>query len=201
MSPMLDTLLFDLMGTVLYDPYLEALQAATSMDVKGAFARRDPQCWPQFELGVIDEDEFVRRFFAEPGTGHRFDREAFNRVRREGYRMLPGMQELLEALGGRADCYIASNYPVWIDQMCIDFGLDRWVRGVYASCHLGVRKPDRAFFQAILDDLHVVPSRCLFVDDRADNCEAAAALGMQAHLFDGAEGLARRLRTEGILHA
>lgn len=196
---MLDTLLFDLMGTVVYDPYLEALQAATSMDIQTAFAKRDPTCWPDFERGAIDEDEFVRRFFVEPDSAHRFDIDAFNRARQEGYHLMPGMEELLEALQGRADCYLASNYPVWIDQMCTDFGLDRWVRGVYASCHLGLRKPDPAFFAAIVEDLGVTPAQCLFVDDRADNCEAAAALGMSVHVFEGAEGLRARLQAEGLL--
>lgn len=196
---MLDTVLFDLMGTLLYDPYREALQAATSMDVKTAFARRDPDSWPQFEMGVIDEAEFERRFFAHPDPGQAFDLDAFNRARRDGYHLLPGVQEVLEALHDTANCYIASNYPVWIDQMCADFGFDRWIRGVYASCHLGVRKPDPAFFQAIVEDLGVAASQCLFVDDRVDNCDAAVSVGMQAHVFDGAEGLTQRLGAEGLL--
>ncbi len=196
---MLDTLLFDLMGTVVYDPYLEAIEAATATDVKAAFAKRDAECWPQFELGVIAEDEFVRRFFAEPDADHRFDIEAFNRVRREGYRLLPGMEELLGSLTDRVDCYIASNYPVWIDQLCSEFGFDRTFRGVYASCRMGLRKPDPAFFTAILDDLGVGPQRCLFVDDRAENCDAAARVGLPVHLFDGAEALRMRLQREGLL--
>ena len=196
---MLDTLLFDLMGTVVYDPYLEALQAATSMDLATAFARRDPHCWPDFERGAIDEEEFVRRFFAEPNTSHRFDIDAFNRARREGYRLLPGMEAVLEGLRGRASCYLASNYPVWIDQLCVDFGLDRWIQGVYASCHLGLRKPDPAFFAAILADLDAKPEQCLFVDDRRENCEAAAGVGISVHVFDGAEGLRQRLQAAQLL--
>ena len=197
---MLDTLLFDLMGTVVYDPYREALEAATAMELSLAFARRDPQSWPQFELGAIDEQEFVRRFFAEPDGDDRFDIEAFHRVRREGYRLLPGMADLLEALHG-VDCYIASNYPVWIDALCAQFEFDRTFRGVYASCHMGVRKPDPAFFSAILDDLGRTAQQCLFVDDRPENCDAAAGVGMAVHLFEGAQGLTARLRAEGLLPA
>lgn len=39
----------------------------------------------------------------------------------------------------------------------------------------------------------------LFTDDRPENIEAAAARGWQTHLFEGPEGLARRLVTEGLL--
>lgn len=195
---MLDAVFFDLMGTVIYDPYLEALEAATGMDVRATFKVRNPHSWPQFELGVIDEAEFVRRFFAAPGADHRFDLEAFNRVRREGYRFLPGMAELLEELDGRVDRYVASNYPVWIEEMSASFDFPRLFEGVYASCHLGVRKPDPAFFAAMLDDLELPPDRCLFVDDRPANVAAAEDVGLQGHLFAGSDALRQRLADAGI---
>lgn len=198
MARMFDVVFLDLMGTVVYDPYVEALEAATGMALDAAHGVKDPDSWPQFELGAIDEAEFVRRFFADPDAGHRFDIEAFHRVRREGYHFLPGMAELLEALDGRVDRYIASNYPVWIEELQSRFGFDRYFEGVYVSCHLGVRKPDPAFFHAMLDEVGVTPGRCLFVDDRRVNCEAAAALGIHTHLFRGAEGLWERLRAAGV---
>ena len=198
---MLDAVLFDLMGTVVSDPYIEALEAATGMDIRTAAPLRDPQCWPEFETGSIDEAEFVRRFFVAADNGHRFDIDAFHRVRRAGYEYLPGMRELLASLEGRVDRYIASNYPTWIDELRATFAFDEVFEGVYASCHLGVRKPDPAFFTAILDDLDVNPDRCLFVDDRAVNCEAAAGVGLRVHLFDDAADLTRRLHSEGLAPA
>src|SRR5687767_14330777 len=60
---MLTAVCFDLMGTVLYDPYLEAIEAATGMGIRDVLPVKDPDSWPQFEMGVIDEAEFARRFF------------------------------------------------------------------------------------------------------------------------------------------
>ena len=197
---MLDVLLLDLMGTVIYDPYREALEAAIGMDIATAAPLRDPQSWPDFECGVIDEAEFVRRFFVSD-NGHQFDMDAFHQVRREGYHFLPGMRELLVSLDGVVGRYVASNYPVWIEEMGRTFEFDTLFEGVYASCHLGVRKPDPKFFSAILDDLGVQAQDCLFVDDRRANCEAAAELGMQVHLFDGTEALRARLERDGVLTA
>ena len=195
---MLQALLFDLMGTVVYDPYLEALEAGTGMDFATAARVRDPQCWPDFEIGAIDEAEFVRRFFPADNGERRFDAAAFHRVRREGYRYLPGMVALLESLGGTIDRYVASNYPVWIEDMRTEFEFDRYFEGIYASCHLGVRKPDPRFYSAILDDLGVQAGACLFIDDRRGNCDAAAELGLGVHLFDGVDGLRTRLQAEGL---
>lgn len=198
---MLQALCFDLMGTVIYDPYLEALEAGTGMAVADAHRVKDPRSWPDFELGLIDEAEFVRRFFADPDGGLEFDAAAFHRVRRAGYRYLPGMRELLDELAGVADRFIASNYPVWIEELSQTFDLARHFDGIYASCHLGVRKPDAGFYTALLDAIGYRAEQCLFIDDRPLNCDAAAAAGMAVHLFRGAHGLRTRLVAERLMPA
>ena len=199
---MFDAVLFDLMGTVIYDPYLEALQAATgATDLATTLRGRDPNCWPEFELGVIDEAEFVRRFCPDPQPRQTFDIDAFNRARREGYAFLPGMEEVLAQLQGVAQRYVASNYPVWIEELRTTFALDRYFEGFYASCYLGYRKPDPRFFAAMLDDLGLPAARCLFIDDRRTNCEAAAEVGLAVHHFGDAEGLRRDLAARGMIPA
>jgi len=189
---MLRALCLDLMGTVLYDPYLEAIAAGTGRPATpGGLA--DPSSWRDFEMARIDEAEFLRRCWPDAG-GRPFDAAAFHAARRDGYRFLPGMRELLHAVGGRLDRYIASNYPVWIEEVRLAFALDECCEGVWASHHLGVRKPDPEFYLRLLARIGHRAESCLFVDDRASNCAGAEAVGMRAHLFDGAEGLARRLR-------
>ena len=199
MGRMLDALCFDLMGTVIYDPYLEALEAGTGMDIRQAARVKDPGSWPDFEMGLIDEAEFVRRFFADPAAGLTFDADAFHRTRRGGYRFLPGMAELLEELGGVAERFVASNYPVWIDEVATTFAFATRFEAVHASCHFGVRKPDPRFFLWLLEAIDRRAEQCLFIDDRAVNCDAAAEVGMAVHLFDDAEGLRARLVAEGLL--
>ena len=185
------------MDTVIRDPYREAIVAATGLEPREAFRHNDKRCWPELEVGAIDEVEFARRYFA--GAPHlRFDLEAFHRARRDGYAFLPGMRELLVALRGRVARHVASNYPVWIDEMRATFGFDELFDGVWASCHLRVRKPAPEFYQRMLDAIVTPAGECLFVDDRAANCEAAERAGMRAHLFDGIEALERRLRAEGL---
>lgn len=195
---MLRAVCFDLMDTVVRDPYREAMIAATGADLETIAPWRDPHCWSEFEIAAIDEGEFARRFFADPDCGHRFDLDAFNRVRRAGYEWLPGMPDLLCSLAGRVKRYVASNYPVWVEDVARSFGFDGFFEGVYASHHLGVRKPDARFYRALLARVRHAPGECLFVDDRRVNCEAAEAVGMRAHRFDGVDGLRARLRAEGI---
>ena len=47
----------------------------------------------------------------------------------------------------------------------------------------GIRKPDPAAYRLALSMLGVTPENCVFVDDLAANCAAAAELGMRTVLF------------------
>ena len=198
-GPMLDAVCFDLMGTVIYDPYVEALEAGMGMSLAKAARFKDPAAWPDFEMGRIDEAEFVRRFYAHEHSGPDFDIEAFHRVRRRGYRFLPGMAELLDELTGVADRYVASNYPVWIEELAVTFDFASRFEAVHASHHFGVRKPDPQFYRSLLDAIGRKAEQCLFIDDRDVNCEAAARVGMAVHRFTDAGGLRARLVAEGLL--
>jgi FMN hydrolase / 5-amino-6-(5-phospho-D-ribitylamino)uracil phosphatase len=195
---MIRAVVFDLMGTLLADPFREALEAGTGMGMRELLAVKNPDAWPAFERAEIDEAEFVRRFFTAGGAERTLDIDAFHRARREGYAWLPGMRELVCGLEGRADRYIASNYPVWVEEVRVQFGLDECSDGIFASCHLGVRKPAPEFFERLLDKVGHDPDRCLFVDDRQDNCDGAEAAGMRAHRFTDAADLAARLAAEGL---
>lgn len=69
----------------------------------------------------------------------------------------------------------------------------------YISGHMGVIKPDPEIYQQVEDDCGIAPPALLFADDRIDNINAAAARGWQTHLFDGPQGWADRLVSEGLL--
>jgi len=190
-------LCLDLMGVVLHDPYLEAIEAAVEVPLAEVWRHKDATSWPEFECGVIDEAEFERRFWADAGMA--FDAEAFHRARRAGYRFMDGMEALLgDARAAGLELHVASNYPVWIEELRERFGLDELFDGVWASCHLGVRKPDPRFFERLLDKVGRPAAQCLFADDRPPNVEAAAAAGLRAHLFTSAADLRARLAAEGV---
>ncbi|HRW23078.1 MAG TPA: HAD family phosphatase [Spirochaetia bacterium] len=88
---------------------------------------------------------------------------------------------------GRAVCgtnTIASHYDYLLDA-----GMYDAFDAVYASHLMGVCKPDPDFWRLILDAEGAAASDAVFVDDMAENVEAARALGLRAHLFDGVAGL------------
>ncbi|MEO8414605.1 MAG: HAD family phosphatase [Ginsengibacter sp.] len=54
---------------------------------------------------------------------------------------------------------------------------------VYYSCEIALRKPDAECYQLVLAENKLEPGRTLFVDDSAQNVEAARILGMQTILL------------------
>src|SRR5690606_30330822 len=72
-------------------------------------------------------------------------------------------------------------------------GLADLAHHVVGSAHVGVAKPDPAIYAIAVERAGVPARRCLFVDDRAENVEAARALGMTSMLFREPTDLRRAL--------
>jgi HAD superfamily hydrolase (TIGR01549 family) len=185
---------FDLMDTVVRDPYREALEAATGLPIGELFRRRSRHAYPALERGELAEDDY---WAAYVDAGIDVDPEVFHRVRRDGTRWLPGMRELLDDLDGVVLRATASNYPDWIEELATGL-LSGCFDRVLASCHLGARKPDAAFFAALLDALELPAATVLFVDDREQNVAAARDAGLAAHRFRGADELRAWLVSHGV---
>jgi HAD superfamily hydrolase (TIGR01509 family) len=188
---------FDIMDTLLRDPFREALRAATGLDLAELRQRRDPSLYPAFERGELTEAAY---WAAHHDAGIAIDPEAFHRVRRAGLRWLPGMQALLAALQGRVRRVTASNYPIWIEELAVG-PLAGHLDEVLASHHLGARKPDPAFFVRLLARLDVPATEVAFIDDRDENVAAAQAAGLAAHRFVDADGVHRWLSGLGVIPA
>jgi putative hydrolase of the HAD superfamily len=79
------------------------------------------------------------------------------------------------------------------------FGLFNYFKVALSSCYLGLRKPDAEIYQAALDILGRPANRILFIDDRAENVEAAVNAGMLGIRFVGERGLRMELAELGVL--
>lgn len=188
---------FDVMDTLLRDPFREALEAASGRPLRELLAVRDPSLYPALERGDIDEATY---WAAHTRAGIEIDAAEFHRVRRAGTRWLPGMRGLVDELAGRVVRATASNYPVWIEELAGEYLTER-MEHVVASCHLGVRKPDPGFFAGLVRVLDRPPGEVLFIDDREQNVEAARGCGLRAHLFTGSEAARACLVRHGVCPA
>jgi putative hydrolase of the HAD superfamily len=79
------------------------------------------------------------------------------------------------------------------------FGLREIFPTFFTSCWLGVRKPTRDIYTRVLGMTQADPKRTLFIDDRVQNLNPAAALGIQSIHFESAGQLRSVLVARGLL--
>jgi 2-haloacid dehalogenase len=97
-------------------------------------------------------------------------------------------------------CYVLSNmepenYALRMQRF--DF-LD-WFDGYVISGLEGLVKPDPRIFHRMLERFDLQPARTVFIDDNAVNVEAAAAIGINAILFESPTQLRAALQGVGLL--
>ena len=110
--------------------------------------------WELLEQGVLTREQvLVRRFallFAERGISHSAEEvgERYEFLLREGHRFIPGAEELLRSLQGRARLFIASNGCAAVqDARIASAGLAPFFEGIFISERLGADKPSAAYFR------------------------------------------------------
>ena len=114
---------------------------------------------------------------------------------------VPGSLELVEALHGRGvPLYAVTNFgpDFWPPFRATRPVFDRF-RDIVVSGVEKVAKPEPRIFEIAAQRFGHAPANMLFIDDKADNVDAAKALGWQGHLFEDADGLATKLRLNGLI--
>lgn len=73
---------------------------------------------------------------------------------------------------------LVTNATLELERDLESMGLADLADHVVSSARVGVAKPDRAIYEIAAERAGVPAARCLFIDDRLENVEAAIALGM-----------------------
>jgi FMN phosphatase YigB (HAD superfamily) len=137
-----------------------------------------------FERGKITELQFIEGFQKYIPEADLLDiRKAWNSVIGEFplYRL-----EFLQMLATKYRLFLLTNTDAthisrFEHMVGISFFSDFYqcFEKVYYSFEMGMRKPEPEIFNYILKKHDLSPKRTLFVDDKKENTDAAAALGIQ----------------------
>ncbi|KAI3439382.1 uncharacterized protein J3R85_004799, partial [Psidium guajava] len=190
-------LLFDIMDTIVRDPFYQDVPAFFGMPLKELIECKHPATWIEFEKGLIDEMELARKFFKD---GRHLDLEGLKTCMRRGYSYLEGIEELLHELKENSyEMHAFTNYPIWYQMIEEKLKISRYLSWTFCSCINGKRKPDRDFYLDVLQHLKVDPPSCVFIDDRLlRNVEAALEVGIVGIQFKSADLLRHDLFELGI---
>ncbi|GII31172.1 HAD family hydrolase [Planotetraspora mira] len=104
-----------------------------------------------------------------------------------------GVLELLRRAQAHVPVVLVTNATLSLEDDLARLGLTHFADEVVSSARVGVAKPDRRIYEIAAERVGVPPQRCLFVDDRAENVEAAVRLGMHGVLYSGISDLEKAL--------
>uniref|UniRef100_A0A0E0BI62 Uncharacterized protein n=1 Tax=Oryza glumipatula TaxID=40148 RepID=A0A0E0BI62_9ORYZ len=88
----LPVLLFDVMDTVVRDPFYHHIPAFFQMSMKELLESKHPTAWSEFEMGLIDENELAKKFFND---GRSFDLEGLKACMVRAYEYIDGVEDIL----------------------------------------------------------------------------------------------------------
>ena len=132
-----------------------------------------------FQRGKVGREQYVAflKRYLPPGTTTAQVEDAWCAMLRQ---VSPARWHLLERLGKRYRLFLLSNTdPIHIDRLRTRMDLDAFEQlfeQVYYSQDTGMRKPERALFERVLQENGLDAARTLFVDDTLENVEGAHGL-------------------------
>jgi putative hydrolase of the HAD superfamily len=197
-----DAILFDVGGVLLTNGWDRRERAAVAgqfgLDL-AAFEARHAEANDQWERDAIAVDAYLdATVFYEPRS---FSREDFfaaicaqsKPIENGGL----GVLQELAASGKYLMGVLNNEARATNDYRFERYGIRDQIDVALSSCYLGLRKPEPAIYRRALDILGGPAQRIVFIDDRAENVAGAAAAGMTAIRFDGADNLRNALAAYG----
>lgn len=152
------------------------------------------EVWALAERGAITDAQFWQQ------AGHALGlhaQEDVERLREELWTTWELDERVLALVDrARATCKVAilSNATDALEELLQGrYGVADRFDAIVNSARVGIAKPDEGIYQALLAQLDVSASEVVFVDDRAENVAAAAALGMHVAWYVNASELERQL--------
>lgn len=141
-----------------------------------------------FETGKVSAAQFhdALKPFLKPNTSDEQITAAWNSILIH----YPEQKiDLLRTLKQRYKTFALSNInEIHVDSLNVaareKFGVDSFgvfFHHAYYSNEVGFRKPDKAIYEFVLQKENLIPEETFFVDDKAENVEAAKALGIRAY--------------------
>ena len=199
-----DVILFDIGGVLLTNgwDHRERATLVQQFHLDGAELEvHHAKAFEPWERGELTLDEYLDAVvFYKPRDFSR--EEFFASICAQSKNLTDGALCVLEELAASDKCMVGSlnNEARETHEYRVDkFGLRRYLKFTFTSCYMGLRKPDPNIYQRALGILGKSASRSLFIDDRLENVAAAAAVGMKAIRFTGADALRRDLQSLGVL--
>ena len=150
--------------------------------------------WKQAQRGQIT----LEAYWQQVGNELKIPPSRLMELREDFYRGDQLDTDLIELIKEiRADevrVGLLSNNSLDLIDVLDELGIARLFDAIVISAQIGIMKPDKRAYKAILDALDAEPSRSIFIDDFVQNVEGARRIGMSAVRFSSDCNLKKRVK-------
>ncbi len=190
-------IIFDLGAVILNINYQNTIDAFLKLGVKNTstFYSKKVQTnlFNQIETGEITAEKFLSELQKETNNA------SINQVSEAWNAMLLDLPEnrlaVIQSLKKEYSIYLLSNTnTIHVDAFKKKIGKEKWIKfcnlfdKMYLSHEVGLRKPNTAIFEYILEEQNLKPEEVFFIDDSTEHIEGANKLGIKTyHLKNGEE--------------
>lgn len=163
-----------------------------------AHARLKPvlfRSWQALDEGTADYEEYVAETLKLLDGEDKQIAQRFFREWHRSMRPIPGIWALVGELKARGyGVFLLSNASTWFAGHLDDYPILRLFDGRLISAPEKMAKPEERIYRLALERFGLNTAETLFVDDHAENTEAAERVGIAGYVFDGdAEKLRERI--------
>ena len=143
----------------------------------------DSVAWKEALLGRKTMEEFWAAVGPRLGLRTPAEIELFHRRYHADEKINPDVANLMGRLHGSYKLAVCSNSPPGLSRWLDDWRIDHLFDVVFCSGDEGIVKPEPAAYRVTVERLGIHSSEAVFVDDAAENVEAAEREGIKAILF------------------
>ncbi len=199
---MIRNLVFDMGNVLVYYDSRRASRAFAAdeaeMELVNTAVFISPE-WIMLDMGVISDEEALRRIQARLPQGHAREAARLCMEHWHEYCMwpVPGMEELTASLKEQGwKLYLCSNAAIRLVDCYRDVipGIGLF-DGILFSAEVKCMKPQKEMYRHLFERFHLKPEECFFIDDQPLNIQGARECGMDGYCF--ADGDMEKLK--GVL--
>lgn len=155
--------------------------------------------WDQRDTGLLKEEEYVEKMVALAPEYEADIRMVMERTPEtiEVFEYSETWVKYLKSQGYHL--YILSNFSEYmLNRLREKMTFLNYMDGEIFSCNVGLIKPDLEIYRTLLKEYHLNAEQCVFLDDRAENCQGAGRVGIRTIQFQNFRQAARELEKLGI---
>ncbi|MDC7286693.1 HAD family phosphatase [Blautia schinkii] len=157
------------------------------------------EIWNERDRGVLTEEEYISQMIALAPEYEEDIREVMRRTPETITSVDYALTWVKYLKNQGYHLYILSNYSNYMmERNRPEMEFLKYMDGVIFSCQVGAIKPEPEIYRILLDRYHLKPGKCVFLDDRAENCEGARKMGIRAICFKNFKQAAKELEKLGV---